>query len=153
MGLVADKFRIDECRIEQGVFFGNDEVILLVDAEGCFEAGERLPVVALVDADPQGWCSLDRNSSCQLLEPSLMVVGGGTSWEGEGWLAAIEAAGERLVWLLHLGSSEVFRSVRRVGGDLVAVSEEYPTRSKWRIPLRSPEQATFVRVDLVTPRP
>ncbi len=146
MGLVADRFRAEECRTEQGVFFGDDEVILLGDGEGRFDAAERRPVTALVDVDPQGWCSLDRHPSCQLLEPELLVVGGGTSWEGEGWLAAIEPAGERLVWLLHLATSELFTSVQRVGGDLVAVSGEYPTRLEWRVPLRSPERATFSRV-------
>ena len=141
MGLVSDRCEAETCRIEQGVFYASDEAVLLVEgASGRLEEGERTTVADLAARDPPGWCFVDRQAGCEWSEPDLLVVGGGTSWEGEGWLAAVEQPGSHLLWILHLENSEPFVAVRRVGEEIIAVSEEYPRRCEWRIPLRHPER-------------
>ncbi|MEL7171037.1 MAG: hypothetical protein AAGN64_16960, partial [Bacteroidota bacterium] len=69
-------------------------------------------------------------------------IGYGTSWEGEGALALTRD--ERLLWIASLPDAEILREVSIRGDVIEAVSEEYPFRYTWRIPLDTPENLSVV---------
>jgi hypothetical protein len=80
------------------------------------------------------------NPGCQVEASGLIVSAGATSWEGEGFIAAHQAATGDLVWLLHLCESEPFVELRLAGETILAVSTAYPNSYRWRIPLHDPAQ-------------
>lgn len=137
VGQVQSRWGNEECRFEDGVYFADDTVVLL---EGSPAAGYRVlgrePLRTLTKADPDGWTGIDRR--CAIEHQGVHIVGGGGSWEGEGFLAAVDAATGQLSWLLHLSGSEPFVEVRVDGPVVRAVSGEYPHRIEWTIPLADP---------------
>jgi hypothetical protein len=137
MGLVQSKWDNEECRFEDGIFFPDDTFILLTGSHSQgYQAAVRQPLQFLMEANPDGWTALD--PVCSAEYSSMLIVGGGGSHEGDGFLAVVEAATRRLIWLLHLSGVEPFTEVRVDGSLLQAVSEEYPFRYEWTIPLESP---------------
>lgn len=139
MELVQTKWESQECRSEDGIFFPDDTVILLAGSpsEG-YHTSVRQPLHNLTVENPDGWTDTDIDPGCSVNHQSLLIVGGGGSYEGDGFLAVVDASSRRLKWLLHLSGVERFTEVRVDGSLLQAVSEEYPFRHEWTIPLESP---------------
>jgi hypothetical protein len=137
MGLVQSKWEADECRHEDGIFYPDDTFIRLTGrpCQG-YQASTRQPIQTLIQANPEGWTDID--PGCSFEYQALLVVGGGTSWEGDGFLAVMDAPTRQLIWLLHLSRVERFTGVQVDGSILQAVSEEYPYRHEWTIPLENP---------------
>jgi len=123
------------CRIEDGIFFSNGEVILLQRApDKGYAARGRTTVEQLEASDPDGWVDLDPSAVVE--REGLVVAVGGGPLEGEGFVAVAENG--QVIWILHLASSEAFSAVRLEGDCIVAVTDEYPYRAEWRIPLADP---------------
>lgn len=144
MSLIQDKWRNWECRIEDGVFFSNDEYIgLSFDAVGLTHATARVPIQTLIDEEPDGWADID--AACECSNDQYTVMGGGGSWEGEGWVAVVEKANHQLKWLLHLSDSEAVTELAIEGETVKAVATEYPFRSTLKIPMTKPEALSMIR--------
>lgn len=94
----------------------------------------RTTVQHLEASDPDGWVDLD--PSAEVEREELVVAVGSGPLEGEGFVAAAESG--QVLWILHLASSEAFSAVRLEGDCIVAVTDEYPYRAEWRIPLADP---------------
>src|SRR5438128_3722290 len=111
MGLVQSKWEKEECRFENGIFFPDDTVPLLAGSpsEG-YRASVRQPLQALMEANPEGWTYLE--PVCSAEDQSLLMVGGGGSYEGDGFVALLNASPRTLIWLLHLSGVERFTEVR-----------------------------------------
>jgi hypothetical protein len=137
MGHVQAKWEDEECRFEDGIFFSDDTFISLAGSysQG-YQAAVRQPLQSLMEANPDGWTALD--PVCSAEYHSILIVGGGGSYESDGFLAVVDASTRRLVWLLHLSGVEPFTEVRVDGSLLRATSAEYPFRHEWTIPLESP---------------
>ena len=140
MSITQAKWSENRCRIEDGIFFANDEVILLWGnpKEG-YAASDRTSLASFLEEDPDGWTHIDEALvPCHVEKAGTVVVGGSTSWEGEGFLAAVEMSSGALLWLIHLTQSEEFVEVNFDGENILAVSSEYPYTYRWQIPLSNP---------------
>ena len=139
MSITQAKWLEEQCRVEDGIFFSNDEVILLSGhpKEG-YTASGRVLLASLLEKYADGWTHVDENLSCRAEKNGILVVGGSTSWEGEGFVATVEVSSGALVWLLHLSESEAFVEVNFDGENILALSSEYPDTYRWQIPLRDP---------------
>lgn len=138
MGHVQAKWDDEECRQEDAVFFADDTFISLSRSHPqSYQAAVRRPLQTLLEVDPDGWTTLDR--VCSVEHDSMQIVGGGGSYEGEGFVAVVDATTQRLIWLLHLSGVERFTEVRANGSSLRAISAEYPFRHEWTIPFENPE--------------
>ncbi len=93
----------------------------------------QLPPTFLVE---RGEASI--SSSFHLTEGDYAIHGGGTSWEGDGYLA-LERCGA-LVWLVHLPQSEEFVSAEFTADDVVAKSFTYPRGFRVEIPITDPHK-------------
>ena len=144
MSLVQDKWHSWECRDEDGVFFPNDEYIgLSFDAAGLTHTTARVPVETLIDKTPDGWTDID--AACECSNDQYTVMGGGGSWEGEGWVALVEKENRELKWLLHLSDSEAITELTLEGEVVRAVATYYPFRSILKIPITRPETLSIIR--------
>ena len=137
MGLIQAKWEQEECRIENGIYFSDDSFIQLAGSatEG-YQAAIRQSLEALMEKNVNGWAYIDPTSSAE--DQSLSIVGGGGSYEGEGFLAVMAVDTGRLIWLLHLTDAERFTEIRIDGSLIRAISDEYPFRYAWTIPVESP---------------
>lgn len=141
MGIIEAKWNEEQCRAEYGVFFANDECILLEGSPGGgYTASARISASSLIETEPDGWADLTALLSCHTEKNGLAVLGGETSWEGDGFLALVEAESNNLIWVMHLYQSEKFVKVDIDGENILAVSEEYPHKYRWQIPLYNPER-------------
>ncbi len=142
MSITQDKWNEKKCWSEYGIFFSNDECILLEgESENCYVASARIPVSSLIENDADdGWTHLYPLLSCRTEKDGFIVLGGETSWEGDGFIALIDAASNNLVWVMHLCQSETFVEVGIDGENILATSEEYPHSYSWEIPLNNPEK-------------
>ena len=142
MSITQDKWNEEKCRNEYGIFFSNDECILLEgESENSYVASARIPVSSLVETDASGgWTELSPLLSCQTEKDGFIVLGGGTSWEGDGFIALLDSASNNLIWVMHLCQSEEFMEVSIDGENILASSEEYPHSYNWEIPLNNPEK-------------
>ena len=145
MSVINAKWKEEQCRVEYGIFFTNDECILLGgNPEDGYIASTRILVSTLIENDANGWAHLNPNLSCYIKKNGLIVLAGGTSWEGDGFVALLEAKSNELVWIMHLYQSEKFVEVGFDGESILAVSAEYPLNYRWKIPLYNP--AMFERI-------
>jgi hypothetical protein len=74
------------------------------------------------------------------------LFAGSTSWEGEGFIALEQSSTGHLLWLLHLSESEKFTEVFINGSTIHAISDEYPSRFEWSIPIHSPEELSVIQL-------
>lgn len=141
LGIIQQKWADDLCRIEDGIFFGNDEVILI---DGTPEAGydfsARTSIERMIADNPDTWCFLYRGVPAVDEYHGVGIDFGETSWEGEGFVAVVVASTGSLIWLLHLSTSEPFVEAVIDGDNIRAVSGGYPMRYEWSIPLMAPER-------------
>ena len=145
MSVIESRWLERQSRYEDGIYFGTDEFIELcgTPSEG-YRADVRAPIATLLNATPDGWTHLD--DVCQAEAGDFWLFGGSTSWEGAGFVAVEEHSTGRLLWLLHLTGAEQFTEISSDGSTIHAVSEEYPFRSDWHIPIHSPESLTVTQV-------
>ena len=140
MSVVQTRFSEKKCRIEDGIFFPNDEAILLTgDPRNGYTGSKRGAILSLLEKSPDDWAEMYVNPSFLVQQNDLVISGGSGSWEGEGFIAVTLADSGALVWLLHLNESEEFTSVSHESGYILAVSGKYPERYEWKIPLNRPE--------------
>lgn len=131
MGEILDKWRLDHAPIDDGIYFPDDSMVPMVGLDAKSPRRSLPPLSEL-----QGW---QRLYLSKLLENSdRIVLGGSTPWEGCGVLAVVERQGSGLLWLLCSSESEPFVSAEVDGESLIAVSEEYPRRIRWRFILERP---------------
>ena len=139
MSVTQTKWNDGQCRLEDGIFFSDDSAILLSGSptDG-YTASGRTGLSPLLEEQPEGWTDIDEAAACRVEAGGVIVTAGGGAWEGEGFVAALRASDGALLWVLHLGESEIFREVRHDGNAIEAVSSEWPDEYRWRIPLSSP---------------
>lgn len=138
MGIIESRWRERQSRCEDGIYFASDEFIELCGAPaGGYRADLLAPAALLLRSSPDGWTDLD--VICSVEAGDFQVFAGATSWEGEGFIAVEQRSTGRLRWLLHLSEAEPFTEVTSDGTTIHAISEEYPFRWAWRIPIGSPD--------------
>jgi hypothetical protein len=138
VSLLAEKYRDELGPIDDGLYFGNDELIPLFGHPGeGYARGDRQVLTAWLEDPQEDWDDLSERVRCESEEWTL--VGGETSWEGAGFLALEDRRSGELRWLFHLHQSEPFLEVRIEGDVVVAVSGDYPDRYEWTVPLAAPE--------------
>ncbi len=143
MGLVQSKWRDEMCRVEDGIFFANDEFVPLEgEPSSGFTAAPRGSIHELLANRPDGWtkCWELVDVAC---DDNCRILAGETAWEAEGFVALIDSQTKSLMWIIHLHSSEPVKEVQLSDGIIRAVSAEYPFRFEWRIPIDAPEQFTI----------
>ena len=133
--LAQQNWKQGKCRIEDGIFFGDDRVILFDDKEQSIKTLDQL-----VETKPGFWTELDIAAEYQSREYGVQVFAGGGSWEGEGFVAVSQLEDEQLLWLIHLSDSEAFISVKIQDDNIYAVSQEYPSHWEWIIPIYHPQK-------------
>ncbi|MDR3400948.1 MAG: hypothetical protein P4L99_00490 [Chthoniobacter sp.] len=145
MSVIESRWRERQSRYEDGIYFGTDDFIELCGSprEG-YRADIRAPVTTILRSAPDGWTELDETCSARVGDFQLFA--GSTSWEGAGFVAVERRSTGRLVWLLHLSEAEQFTEISSDGSTIQAVSEQYPFRSEWHIPIQSPETLTVTQV-------
>jgi hypothetical protein len=145
MSVTQAKWNNEQCRVENGIFFSDDSVILLsgTPRDG-YAASDRIELSSLLEADPEGWTDIEVHAACRVEVGGVIVTAGEGAWEGEGFVAALRASDGALLWVLHLHASEVFREVRHEGDVIQAVSSEYPDEYQWRIPISAPGMLSVV---------
>ncbi len=146
MGMIQDQWNSEMSRVEEGIFFGNDEYIALqgLPGEG-YTVDERRSVAEIIASKPEAWCDLCvMNEACDE-SSDWCVYAGETSWEAEGFVAVVDHSTGQLLWLLHLSTSESFTNVTIHGDVIHAKSGGYPDSFDWRIPILAPEVLTVVR--------
>lgn len=145
MSVTVAKWKEEQCRDEYGVFFSNDECILLEgEAEDGFVASARILVSSLIKNEEDNWMHLYADPSCYTENNGFAVVGGETSWEGDGFIALLEATSDNLIWIMHLCQSEKFMEVSLEGENILALSAEYPHSFRWKIPLNNPQMLEII---------
>src|SRR4051812_37040593 len=98
MGLVQSRWEDEQCRYEDGLFFPDDTFILLEgNPTNGYLASIRQPLHALIEADPDGWTDIDIDPTGSARHRSLLVLGGGGTYEGDGVLAVTDSVTHRLV--------------------------------------------------------
>ena len=144
MSVIESRWRERQCRREDGIYFGTDDCIELCGSprEG-YRADIRAPVATILQSAPDGWTDLDEICSGQAGD--FQFFGGSTSWEGAGFVAVEQRSTGHLLWLLHVTDAEQFIEISSDGSTIRAISEEYPFRSEWHIPIQSPETLTVIQ--------
>ena len=145
MGIIQDRWKDEQSRIEDGIFFGSDECVALAGTpETGYTIGVRQPIAAFIAPNPDDWSALIETVTARDKIGDLSIHAGETSWEGEGFIAVVTASTGQLLWLFHLSSSEPFVEVVVDGEVIRAVSGGYPSRYEWTIPIYTPERFTVV---------
>jgi hypothetical protein len=138
MGLIQSKWNEEECREEDGVFFPNDEYIPITrKADGEFHAGVRQSVQSIVDEEPDSWA--DVYAACEHSNDEYTVIGGGGSWEGEGFVALVQKSNRELSWILHLQNIENVTEIVIEGEIIKATAVYYPHHNVLTIPISEPQ--------------
>lgn len=139
MSVTQTKWDNEQCRVENGIFFSDDSVILLSgNPRDGYAASGRTGLSPLLESDPEGWTDLIENHACRTEAGGVIAVAGEGASEGEGFVATLRASDGGLLWVLHLDNSEAFREVCYDGIVIQAVSSEWPDEYRWRIPLGNP---------------
>ncbi|MBU1537173.1 hypothetical protein KKF84_17790 [Myxococcota bacterium] len=139
MGSVTDNFNKGRCRIENGIFFANDEYIEILSTRGVYLCANSGKVKYLMRQDKAAWFDLTELHRAR--EGDLSVVCGGGSYEGEGFVALTQ--GEDLLWILHLEDSEEFTAVTISNGVITATANVYPHHHVLQLTARNPRDFTF----------
>lgn len=135
--LLIERWSAGQFRIEAGIFFADDRVVLLEGDPGAgYREAGRASLHDLAKEKPDDWAELEL--CCSAANDRVRVSAGGGSWEGEGYVALFDIASSRLSWLLHLDSSEVFTEIVLREAEVIVMSEDYPIAAVWRIPLADP---------------
>lgn len=135
---IEEYWKRGKCRTEDGVFFPSGKVLLFSGND--YTIVSETTIEALMVESPESWFEYD-----QLFEKEMNnyhIQGGSGPMEGEGWLAASLLPDEKLIWILHLNASEAFTSADIKHNTIIAISEEYPTKKEWVIPIDHPELLT-----------
>jgi len=132
-----------ECRAEDGVYFADGRVVVLELEDDAVHTHEATTLASLNDEAPDDWIGLE--SAVRILSGPLVASGGGTSWEGEGWVALQTASDDALVWIVKLGGADAVTEIRFADDAVIARSEVYPFVVEWHIPVAHPEQVRISR--------
>lgn len=144
MGIIQQKWQEEQSRIEDGIFFGCDEYVTLTGSpEAGYTIGQRQLIAVVIAPVPDGWCNLVETITTRDESRGLSIHAGETSWEAEGFIAVATLSTGRLLWLFRLSSSEPFVEVAVEGDAIRAVSDGYPMRYVWSIPIHAPEKFTI----------
>jgi hypothetical protein len=120
----------ESCLRANGFVFATGEVVVLTaDAkisERLTRSAELEQELGIASVTPFCWASSD----------AWEVRAGETSREGEGFVAVFRDG--VAVWALILEWSEPFHSIELDGRVIKAISGDYPSRMRWKIPLADP---------------
>ncbi|HET6334704.1 MAG TPA: hypothetical protein VFG30_15885 [Polyangiales bacterium] len=120
----------EKCLLANGFVFATGEIVVLTpDAK----ISKRLTRDAAAEQD-LGFASI--SEFCSASSDAWQVSAGETSREGQGFVALFRAG--VAVWALILDWSEPFNALELDGRTIKAVSGDYPTRMRWKIPLADP---------------
>jgi hypothetical protein len=139
IGIIVSQWAKGLCRVENGIFYDNDTYVLVSITNAGSSVGERCSIDGLQQESPKAWSSFYANPNCEVTIDHLCFLGGGGPWEGEGFLAVMDAHTQILRWVLHSSESEQFVSLRVEHSTIYAESGEYPYNYHWRIPIENPE--------------
>jgi len=141
MGLIQDKWNEGQCRNEDGIFFANDEYIPLFWTASGVEVGERQTIQNIVHEHSDGLCNFYANCECS--NEAYLALGGGGSWEGEGFVALIEKMNHKLMWILHLQDLEDVDEIVIEGEFIKATATVYPRHNTLTISITQPQTVLF----------
>ena len=146
--IVETNWNAGRARLENGIFYASDRVVLLDGKPGCgLVIASQTTVEALIAADPDGWVQVEE---VPLANSEEWVVSTSTpTWEGEGFLALRARSSGGLAWVLHLDSAESFISAHINGNVIHAASGGYPRTLEWTVDLSHPENV-MVRAQSAT---
>ena len=145
MSVTQAKWNDEQCRVEDGIFFPDDSVILLSgNPRAGYAASAPIELSLLLEADPEGWTELMEHLSCRVEAGGIIATAGGGAWEGDGFVAALRASDGALLWVLHLAGAGAFSELRHDGDIIEAISSEWPDEYRWRIPLGSPSELSVI---------
>ncbi|AKU21955.1 hypothetical protein [Massilia sp. NR 4-1] len=139
MGEITERWKSEECRIEDGIYFEDDTYIALLGHAAA--QGARRSIGELLHCEPDNWSAICVGDPLAV-SPDYLVFGGETSWEGAGFLAVVRARDGSLIWLLHSSEAEPFRCAGIAGELVVATSHAYPVSLRWEIPIAAPWSLT-----------
>jgi hypothetical protein len=138
--IIQAKWKEEQCPNEYGIFFSNDECILLEgEPKDGYTPSIRSSVSSLIESKGDYWIHLYANPDCYIEDNGFIVLGGETSWEADGFIAVLEGTSGNLIWVMHLLESEKFMEVSLDGENILALSAEYPESFSWKIPLNNPQ--------------
>ena len=145
MNVIESRWRARQSRSENGIYFATDDFIELC-GNPCkgYRADLRASIAALLQSTPDGWTDLE--DVCTAQDAEFQLFAGSTSLEGAGFVAIEQNSNGGLVWLLHLTDAEPFIEISTDGSMIHAVSEQYPFRFEWEIPIHSPEDLAVTRI-------
>ncbi|MEM9998928.1 MAG: hypothetical protein AAF809_14595 [Bacteroidota bacterium] len=136
MGLVETWWHKGKAGIGPAIFFGDDRFIELSGyPEVGYEAGSHGTVHDL-ERPYADWLH-HLYATCEAQDGPFRAIGYETEWEAASALALVRDG--QLLWIASLPDAEIFREVRIRSDAIEAISEEYPSRYTWRIPLDAPE--------------
>jgi len=141
--IFRNRFRGDRCRVEQGIFFGDDQAWLVVshaqaDGSRVLQVTAQTDAPSLQAANPDGWVEIQ--ASALYPEEDLLVMAGPGERAGEGFIALVNLADDSLLWLIHLEDSQAFLNVEIRDGVIHADSGAESIEHHWRIPLDQPQK-------------
>ncbi|MEO6326317.1 MAG: hypothetical protein ABIT01_15090 [Thermoanaerobaculia bacterium] len=129
------------CPAFDGIYFPEDHSVISIEGSpgAGYTSGERKPIDEVVPVDCLDWSpDLEALDTCRFETTEILVVGGGGTYEGEGFLAAFAKPSLEPLWLLYSQSAESFRRVAAINQELVAISADPPYLYEWRLSLKDP---------------
>lgn len=140
---------LQTCPAFDGIYFPEDGSVIPIEGspgEG-YRIRRRQPIGGVVPLDRLDWSpDLEALDTCRFETAEFLVLGGGGSYEGEGFLAAFGKPSLEPLWLLYSESAETFRRVASSGPELVAISADPPYLYEWRLSLRDPASLQVHRI-------
>ncbi|NLD37864.1 MAG: hypothetical protein GX654_13435 [Desulfatiglans sp.] len=129
--------KLRKCPIEYALYLGDDHyypisgVVPYITIGNMMHLsnGENLPDEALTPLNERFSSYFGKN----------ILFGGGTGWEGDGFLAFANKVKTELLWLFHFPQSEAFVSAKIENDKVIAISEEYPNRFIFYIAIEDPK--------------
>ena len=134
--MIQEIWKSRNCPIEYAIYLGDNRYYPLIGEVPSTKVGDIKPLPLDENFPNEALASLDESFSSSLDE--YTIFGGGTSWEGDGFLALEDKFTNKLFWLFHFTQSEAFVNAEIERGIVIANSEEYPRRFIFKIPIRNP---------------
>jgi hypothetical protein len=128
----------EACLRANGFVFATGEIVVLTEDA---KISERLTRDAKLEQE-LGFAAV--TPFCWASSDAWEARAGETSREGEGFLALFRAG--VAVWALILDWSEPFNSIELDGRVIKAVSGDYPSRMRWKIPLANPLSLELAKI-------
>jgi hypothetical protein len=135
--MIKNIWKSRKCPIEYGLYLGDDHYYPLSGEVPSITIGNMMLLSNDMDFPDEALTSLNERFSSYF--GKYIVIGGDTSWEGDGFLAFVDKIKTELLWLFHFPQSEAFVSAKIEKNKVIAISEEYPKRFIFSITVEDPK--------------